>query len=203
MTTWLKLLNVSGGAQQLTLESVAKDGSELAEPRQVSLASNESLQANLGELLGLSDEGSGSVGSLRITSTSPGAIGDVVFGDPDEARFLAALPLQRRLLSRAILSQVANLPGVMFTGVALFNPGGVTAQVTIRVFTAECVETGSAVVDLAGGTRISKLVPELVPASEGQAGGYIVVESTEGVVIQQLFAGQQLDFMSAVPANSF
>ena len=55
---------------------------------------------------------------------------------------------------------------------------------------------------LAAGHRLSKLVPELVPDSDGQAGGYIVVRSTAPLIAQQLFGAlgpEGIRLLSAVP----
>ncbi len=70
---------------------------------------------------------------------------------------------------------------------------------TIEVFSDSGEKTGETVLDLGAGQRISKLLPELIPESAGQARGYIVIRSTQGLIAQQLFGDFNLTLLSAVP----
>ena len=60
---------------------------------------------------------------------------------------------------------------------------------------------GSAQIGLGSGRRTSKLVPELVPESEGRAAGYVEIRSDQLLIAQQLFAalnGAGIQLFSAV-----
>ncbi len=203
--TSLKLINTSDESRALVLTALAESGEPLGHSVPLQLEPTESLQADLGELFDLGPvAGPASVGSLRVEADGAGVIGDVLFGDPNLLRFAAALPLQSRLFRRALFSQVANLSSPRpdlrtFTGLAFHNPGDEPAQVTVRVFMEDGVETGSTVIDLGPGQRLSRQLTELVPSSVGQVRGYIVLESCVPIVAQQLFGNFTLDFLSAVP----
>ena len=134
----------------------------------------------------LSPAGGGSsfVGSLIVEADGDGIVGDVIFGDDVDFQYGASLPLQTQVFTEAPFNQVANLSG-FFTGLAFFYPGVAVpalsktstqgtvpnAEITIQVFQATGELTGVSVQVLAAGERISKVVPELVPESAGQAGG--------------------------------
>ena len=208
ITTSLKVINTSDAGQLYTLEAYRDDGSRIY--REIlGAGANDSTEYNLGSLFDLgSVDLPATTGSIRITSEEPVFLADVMFGDPFEARFAAALPLQNRLLTRATFGQVANLnvgpPSQQtFTGLALYNPNLVEVRIRVTVFTAECEETGSTAIVLGRGERLSEVVSVLIPASAGQAGGYITLGSTHPVVAQVLFGNLLLDFLSAVPPTIF
>ena len=69
----------------------------------------------------------------------------------------------------------------------------------MRVFDLEGKETGSHSLSLGAGNRISKLLSELAPSTAGQVGGYSLIDSTEPLIAQQVFATHDLSLMSAVP----
>ena len=95
---------------------------------------------------------------------------------------------------------MANLPG-FFTGLAFFYPGVSVpalsqispqgelpgAEITIQVFRATGELVGVSVQILAAGERISMLLPELVPESADQAGGYVLISSSQGIIGQMLY----------------
>ncbi len=207
--TNLKLVNVGGEEAVVSVWAVGEDGTPLAEAAVLKLGPGQSVEQDVFVLLEAANqelggsqatvplEGSFLIGSLQVSSTRPGVIGDVIFGDPDNFQFGAALPLQAQLFREAVFSQVANVRG-FFTGLALYNPGEEEANVTVEVFSAEAGKTGEAQLVLAPGARLSKLLTEIVPSTGGQAGGYIRIVSTQGLVAQALFgAGGSL--LSAVP----
>jgi len=138
------------------------------------------------------------VGSLKIEADGPGIIGSVIFGAAD-GQTAAALPLDSGPVRQATFSQVANGMGV-FTGIAVFNPGSESVELTLRVFTAEGTQSGDTTVTLQPGRRLSRQVSELLPMTEGQIGGYITLTATGPVVAQELFGGS--DFLSAVPPST-
>jgi hypothetical protein len=93
---------------------------------------------------------------------------------------------------------VANGAGY-FTGLALYNPGTVNADVTIEIFSAAGVSNGKRTLSLGPGRRISQWIPQLIPATEGQVGGYVVITSALPIVGQQVFGESGLRMLSAVP----
>ncbi|MFB3902616.1 MAG: PKD domain-containing protein [Acidobacteriota bacterium] len=195
--TSLRLLNLADVPRRVFLSTISEDGTRLGEVKVLDLAAGGAFQQDLGTFFGFDPEAL-SVGSLRVDSDGPGIVGDIIFGSPD-GQWAAAMPLQGVLARKALFSQVANIPDSFFTGMALHNPQGRTAEVAIKVWTADGTEIGSGDVVLAPGTRISNLLTELVPSSAGATGGYVTVESTEPVVLQQLYGDCGQTLMAAVP----
>ncbi len=200
--TSLNLLNTSELPRQVTLSAVGDDGQLLAPPVVITLSPREVMLRDAADLFqfGAGPAGSGGVveGSVRVQADGDGVIGDVVFGASQDLRYAAALSLQDRRFRRAVFSQVANTP-TLFTGLALFNPEAEAAMVGIEVFGRDGATTGSTVITLEPGQRISQLLPQLVPESAGQQGGYIAVTSNRPIVAQQLFGTFRLSLLSAVP----
>ncbi|MDA2929085.1 hypothetical protein MYX84_03895 [Acidobacteria bacterium AH-259-O06] len=195
--TNLKVVNVSDTARAITVTAITEDGSNLAPPATVNLGPGELLEKDVRELFGL-DPSIVSIGSIRVEADGAGVIGDVIFGDPDSFNYAASMPLQTQKFRHAIFSQVANGLG-FFTGLALYNPNMQTADVTIQVFSHEGQMTGEQTLQLSGGQRISQLVSELIPSTAEQVRGYIVIQSNQPLIAQQLFGDNGLNLLSAVP----
>ena len=84
---------------------------------------------------------------------------------------------------------------------ALYAPDE-ASKVSIEVHRANGELVGRSVQRLDAGQRMSKLVPELVPDSAGQAGGYIEISATKPLIAQQLFGALSesgIQLLSAVP----
>jgi hypothetical protein len=97
--------------------------------------------------------------------------------------------------SGAVFSQVANGAGVL-TDLSLFNPGSVTANVTIDSYWSDGLKAGTNTLQLKGGREISKGLVELVPSSTGQIGGHLLLRSDQPLVMMELFHGD--GFLSVV-----
>lgn len=202
------LINTSLETRVVTLTALGEDGSPLGDSVVVQRGPGEQFDQDAGSLFipafSTLQGSSPVVGSLKVESDGPGVIGDVIFGDPLAFEFAAALPLQSQAFRHAVFSQVANITD-FFTGLAFFNPGEVAAQLTIRVVTAEGVLVGETTLELGPGQRRSKLVPELIAASAGQAGGYVEFSSDQALIAQQLFGALGplgIRMLSAVPPTS-
>jgi hypothetical protein len=162
-----------------------------------SLSAGEQLEAEAGDLFRWGFD-TLTVGSIRAVYDGAGVLGDVVFGEPYDSVYLAALPLQTTGFTEAIFCQVANGAGY-WTGLALYNPNAQAADVTMQVYSPTGIKIAEGHKTMAAGTRLSKLVPELVPSSQGQVGGYVVISSTQPLIAQQLFGDGDTNMMSAVP----
>ena len=207
--TNVNLINTAEEARSLTLTAFAEDGTQLAQAAFRILNPGDQLSEDAATLFasqpaaavtGLQGTDANFVGSLQVEADGPGVIGDVIFGDPVGFQFAAALPLQTRSFLEAVFSQVANIPS-FFTGLALFAPKE-DADITIEVRAADGTLVGESQQFLEAGHRLSKLVPELAPDSDGQAGGYIVLRSTAPLIAQQLFGAlgpEGIRLLSAVP----
>ncbi len=209
----LNLINTGDQARTVQIRLVGNDGNPVAgirNPVNVPLAAGQQYRAMGESIFGLTDPKQATNlvdGSVVINADGPGIIGDVTFGDPVAGRFLASLPLDGNLVGNLVFSQVAQGSAgggkPYFTGVAMFNPGISTVSATLDVYSSSGVKTGSAIVSLPSGHRLSKTLDELVPGAQGQIGGYIRITATGGTIISfGLFGTQSLDFLAAIPAQS-
>jgi hypothetical protein len=195
--TRLKLINTGTEPRQALLTAFDEQGAPLAEPVTVTIPPNGEIGEDVASLFSW-NRPRPVIGTLRVEADGPGVLGDVLFAQRGGLRFAASLPLQSKPFTSAIFNQVANGPDY-FTGIALHNPGAESAQVTIEVHAASGELTGRVVETIGAGARFAKTLPELIPATEGQAGGYVLIESTQPLVAQEIFGSAE--FYSAVPAT--
>ncbi len=206
----LNFINTSGQSRAFQVQLVGNDGQPFAgisNPVIRNLGPGEQLRIR-GELFfGLPDAAAASSlveGSLVVAADGPGLIGDVTFGDPQTGRFIASLPLDGNPVSNFLFSQVAQGKAGgskdYFTGIAMYNPGAADVDVSLEVFSESGAKTGSAAFKLGKGMRISKTLPQYVPALAEQARGFIRIGTVGGPVVAfELFGGQSLEFLAAVP----
>ena len=207
--TSLKVVNPTEREISFTLKAYLVSelaGIEEKTSARITLMPNQSFQQNVDEIFGLQPNPDRIlVGSLQLTATGLGLVGDVVFGDPVYALYAASLPLQGRLFTRAIQSHISNgrYPGDpsqdAFTGLAVFNPGILDSAVNVSAFDRNGFPVGNAAKILEPGGRFSLTLLELIPETEGMSGGFVELESSRPIVAQQLFGNAALDYMSAVP----
>ncbi len=204
--TDVNLVNASLATRRAVLSAVSASGQALGAPVEVELLPGESWTRDASALFPAAGD---FVGSLRVSVDGEGVVGGVLFGDPARLDYAATLALQSRPFTDAVFSQVASIPGVLFTGLAFFNPetnpAAAAARITIEIFRANGQLAGRAERDLPPGARLSNLVEELVPASSGQAGGYIRITSSRPIIGQVLFGSVQngaIRLFSAVPATA-
>ncbi len=204
--TNVNLINTTDQHRGLSLEAISEDGSLLASAA-VDLDAGEVFSQDMTEIFGLDNaayDGTAPQGSdviqasLRVQASGEGVIGDIIFGDPLGVTNAAALPLQTQTFTEAVFNQVANGLG-LFTGLAFYNPEPESAQILIQVFSPEGDLVGEETLELPAGQRLARLVPQLVPDSDGQIGGYIRVSSDQPLIAQQLFGTLTLSLLSAVP----
>ncbi len=207
--TSVKIVNPTATPANITVTAYIQqsDGSIDDNPKQFRLDPHQTLQQNVESLFGLGPGGTSDItGSIKVQSTVNGVIGDVVFGDPQAARFVAALPLQTEPFRKAVFGQISNgrypsNPALdSFTGIALYNPNVVQAHVTVEVFDRYGNKVGEKVVPLQPNERISEVLYNdgFIPESLGLVRGYVVITSDQPIVAQELFGNNDLDFLSAV-----
>ncbi len=198
--TSIKLINTSEFPRTVVLEAVPEGTKESIQAGPFDLGSGQSIELDAADLFQSGSSAELLVGSLVLQASGLGVIGDVIFGDPQDLRLAAALPLQSRLFREAVFGHVANSKG-FFTGLAFFNPGSETVHVSVELYASDGALVGglSEPLVLSSGDRTSKTLVELIPLSAGQAGGYIVVRSTGPVVGQELFGTSDSGLLSAVP----
>ncbi len=194
--TSVKLVNTGSQSRGVTLYAVSETGTNLAAPVPVTLQAGQAYEQDADRIFGWS-AGASKIGSLRVEADGPDVVGDVIFGDSSAGLSLAAaLPLQTRLFTEGIFSQVANALG-LYTGLAFYNPADASAQINLEVFRENGTRSGQKTIPLASGRRLSQLLIEYLPETTGQVKGYVRVQSSQPLVAQQLFGAANL--LSAVP----
>ena len=199
----LRLVNTANAARHLTVTAINEQGQTAAGPVAISLDAGQTIEHSRVIDLFPGFAGGALVASLKFEADGAGVIGDVLFGHP-QLTYAAALPLQDAPFSRAVFSHVACGMG-FYTGLGLYNPGSTAASVTVRVYRADGQLTGTKQLSLGAGCRIARLLQEadLVPAAANQVGGYVIIESTQPLVAQQLFGLNDFSLQSAVPPVAF
>jgi hypothetical protein len=195
----LKLVNTSAQSRELTIRVITDEGLEWGQPQVIRLEAGAPLllDSDSSAFGGGGEESGPVVGSLVIECSGDGIAGDVVFGTEDLS-YAAAAPLQEQPPQELLFSHVAEIPGLYFTGLALFNPGPQAAEAAIRVFRPDGTAAGAAVLPLPAGGRISDVLGNLVPGLGRQLGGYILITAGQGLVAQELFGTYRLSLLSAV-----
>ncbi len=110
----------------------------------------------------------------------------------------ATLPLYLPVSSNFVYSQVAQNLGY-YTGIAIFNPNATMTSLNLDVFTKDGSLVGSYATALRPGQKISSLLYQMIPASLGQIGGYVHVQSDQPVVSFSLFGTDDGKALSAIP----
>ena len=193
----VKLINTTEEQRFITLSLVTSPRSRPADPVELTLAARNSYSADIATLFNL-QAGHVGDGSIRMRTSGPGVLGDVVIGGSDSLRFATALPfLDGRFVSQ-MFAHLVSTPAV-FSGLALDNPSGQGADVKLTAFRADGREAGSVDLPLLPWARYSGLVRELFPSLWDQVGGYLRVESTEPVIAYQFIGATDLAFLAAVP----
>jgi len=196
------VVNLDSIPGSVNLELIGDDGSQIGTNRVVPIAVGGKIYVTGADFfLGSAPSGL-TQGYLRVTSNGVRLSGSVTFSDAVNGTFAAALPLVSTLAKSQILSHVAS-NSLFFTGLAILNPGGSDANVTIDVYTdtGQKYETLTQVVR--AGHRVSQLLTEYFPSLVGQdrSSGYIKVTADEGIACFGLFGTSSLSALSAIPTQ--
>ncbi len=194
--TSLKLINVGTAPRQVTLTVLSAEGSVVGGSVTVELGPGSQLEKDLFDLT--TEEVV--TGSLTVQADGPGIIGDVLIKESAVAEFATAAPLQTQKARKTVSCQIANALG-LFSGVALFNPGKNPAQVTLEAFTPSGESAGKQNLTLEAGASLARTLTELIPSTAEQVGGYLVVSSSEPLVVRQIFGDDELTYFSSVPPS--
>jgi uncharacterized repeat protein (TIGR02543 family) len=201
-STTLSIVNLDTASTTVTLRFISDDGTQIGTTQVRSIAGkgklyvgNQDFFVSAGQLM---------QGYVEVISSSGQLVGNVVFGDPQAGRYTAALPLVSSLRTAMVFGQVAS--GLIgdksyFTGLAMLNPGGKDAHVSIELFDRDGRLVTSSSETIPAKRRKSKLLTEYFPGLTGQniGSGYIKVTSDEALASFALFGS--LEALSAVPAQ--
>ncbi len=158
------------------------------------LAAGATLREDAGQMFGFKP-GPLLDGWVKVRSTSTRSLNGYVSYSIPQTGSLAAVSFGFPQ-TRAVFSHLATTLG-FFTGVAMLNPGALLADVKVLVLDPQGNVLGSFSSVLRPGERISKLITELVSASDGQPRGVIWVKSSLPIYLTSLFG--TLDGATGLP----
>ena len=174
------------------------DGNAVAEPVELELPNGVSLRKSVRDLFGLVDRETIQSGWIEITTDIPGIVGSAEIQAFD-GEALTAIPLQPVQNSKFVFSHVARGYGFS-TGLAIVNSGSepVTLVLELRNPDSELLGTVGPLT-LAPGNRLVGLISQLFPESGELSGGTVKILSDAPVTGVELFYGDDLRVLSAVP----
>lgn len=193
VTTSLNLIN-TGPAIQVMLEALDDDGELLGSWVLEELPAGGQFVSDLRDIFDFSSEASS--GWLRIHAAGGSLLGIVAFRDPED-NFLAALPLHDEGAREFVFSHVVHTSEV-FSALALLNSSIQERLVSIEIFDGSAQRTGIALLELAAGQKVARLLSEFFPDLEDQAGGFLRIRSNGPISGLEIFGDRSLDSMGAV-----
>jgi hypothetical protein len=204
--TTLSIINLESFPTTVTLRLIGDNGLQIGQTRSALISANGKLSV-ADDTFFVAPGNNLISGYLEVTdSNSAKLAGSVVFMDSQGSRFASALPLVSSLQTSIVFGQVAS--GRIgnqnyFTGVALLNPSGIPANVTIELYSSDGQRVVSKTDVIPAAQRKSKLLTEYFAALTGQTigSGYIRVTSDRGLAGFALFGTDALTSLSAVPAQ--
>jgi hypothetical protein len=196
VSTSLSLIN-TGPATQVMLEALDDDGDLLGSLVLDELPAGGQFLGNLRDIFEFSSEQNS--GWLRIQAAGGSLLGSVTFRDSGD-NFLVALPLHNEGAREFVFSHVAHTSEV-FSSLALLNSSTQERLVSVEIFDGSAQRTGIALLELAAGQKIARLLSELFPDLEEQTGGFIRVRSNGPTSGLEIIGDRSLGYMGGVPAQ--
>jgi hypothetical protein len=198
----LSIVNLDSIPGTVTLALIGDDGSQLGATRVVSVAAGGKIYVSGADFFLGSAPSRLTQGYVRVTSNDVRLSGSVTFSDANNGTFATALPLVSTLRSSQVLPHVAS-NSTFFTGLAMLNPNGTDATVTVEIYTAAGQRDQSVTQVIPAGSRVSRLLTEYFPSLVGQdrSSGYLKVTSDKGIACFGLFGTNGLSVLSAIPAQ--
>ena len=194
--TSVQLVNPTKHDRQITISLIGDSSSRLGQEFTYTLPTKASITWDLREIFGLDQLLATLQGSLRVEVDRPGLLGDVIFGDRQGLRYATALALQGPGIRSALFTHLVGTAGI-YTALALFNGSPEVAKIQLQAFSGSGLLTGDVEVVLPAGGRVSQTLSSLIPATRNQTGGYLRLESTSPIAVQQLFGTVDLRWLSA------
>ena len=174
------------------------DGNAVAEPVELELPNGASLRRSVRDLFGLVDRETIQSGWIEISTDIPGIVGSAEIQAFD-GEALTAIPLQPVQNSKFVFSHVVRGYG-FFTGLAIVNSGSETATLVLELRNPDSELLGTVgPLALAPGNRLVGLISQLFPESGELSSGTVKVLSDAPVTGVELFYGDDLRVLSAVP----
>jgi hypothetical protein len=199
MNTRLNVVNVGDSRVQISIELLDEGGKPLvSDAKSVGVEPGGQVSLDVRSMSGL-ERGQG---YIRISGPEGAKLlGNVLFGSGDPATsrlsFDAAVPLFSSGTRNFVFSHIAQGSGY-YTGLAFLAPDG--ARITVEAFDRDGTVLGhAAMLDLTVGQRMTALLSQLIPETDGQVGGYVKVTADRAIMGFELFGSTDGHVLSAVP----
>ncbi len=171
-----------------------------ANPAVIALSAGEAVRADLEDLFGFRGD-TFLEGWLEVSSNSAALDGSLIYSVPPLGSVAAvASPVQG--MKEGLFCHLATALDY-FTGLAVLNPGSLTANFTVVALDPGGTVLGSYSSVLAPGHRTSLLITEMIEASAGYGGGFIWLQSDQPLYLTSLFGSSRSGVLasSGVLAN--
>lgn len=173
-------------------------GEVLENPVVVALGPGESVRRDVAELFGF--QGDAIVeGWLEIESTSQAVNGFFAYRVPPTGAAAAVAAVAQGATS-ALISHLATVGG-FFTGVAGLNPSSLPVDLRIIALSVSGEVLGTYDTVLAPGQRISELITNIIPESQGQNGGFILMRTNYPAFFISLFGSNDARTFANIPSQ--
>jgi hypothetical protein len=118
------------------------------------------------------------IGYLEIAGNGVRLAGSIALGDAERKEVAALLPLISLTEGSALIGQIAS-SDTYYTGIAILNPGNTASLVTLDFYSSDGTKEDSVQLSLPAGQRLSRLLPEYLPAlaGKGRMSGYIRISA--------------------------
>lgn len=197
--TTLSVVNLDSRPGSVKFRFVGDDGVQIGEIRTVSVAGKGKIEiTDPGFFLTLGP-GETASGYVQVWSDGIRIAGSSEFGDRNGATFAAALKMQEPQNGPVLLSQVSSSDSY-FTGVAVVNPNGSAASVSIELRGSDGILIASKQETIGAGNRLSRMLTEYFPEIAGRNynSGYVQVISDKPVAAYSLTGKQDMSVLSAL-----
>jgi DNA-binding beta-propeller fold protein YncE len=196
--TFLNLVNTGEEDANVQLSLHGDSGQVLAGPVPLTLEKGTGSRRDLASIFSLTDPGQLLTGWVKFESDQPGIVGTAEVR-AFNGKAMTTIPAQASPSRHFVFSHLVQGDGFS-TGLAFLNPGIADALVEIRVYQADGTLSRSMDLPLRAGERVSKLMDEYFSGFQ-QAGGRVEVKSNQGIFGLEIFFADDLEIMSAVPAQ--
>ncbi len=199
----LSVVNLDADPGTVRFRLLADDGSQIGDTREMPVAAQGKLLITEQDFF--LDPGTElKQGFVEITAIGVRLSGNVTFGSPVTGKLLASLPLTPAIRSRLLFGQIAS-DDDYYTGLAVLNPGGAPARVSIQVYDINGNLLAGKIEDIPSRGRISQMLTNYFPelAERKISGGYIMVDSIDSLSAFAVFGTRNLLSLAAVPPQIF
>jgi len=197
--TVLGITSTSTGSQTVTINFNSDSGKTFSVTR--ALAAGGALRETAADLFGLPPDFQSGWVQVSGTSSITGFAG---YADTASGGF-AVVP-SGRAEPRIFFSHIADGPPQWQTGIALLNLNGVAAHIEVYAMNPDgSLIGGASTIDTARftlepGTKVAKVIDELIPQTQGVNAGFVFVTSDQPLVGLELFYTRDLKILSNVAA---